>query len=488
MNVAFIEPATANVEPLGIAYLIQILINDGHAVKYFESPRKDFVKKLKKFKPDILAYSVTTGKHRLCRTLNALLRKEIKAISLFGGPHCTFYPEFIESSSLIDGICIGEGEFAISELLKKIESGKDYAKTDNWWLRVNGKIYKNPVRNKIEDLDSLPFPNREVIYTENEGLRKTPIKRIITSRGCPFNCSYCFNKLYKSIYSGKGKVNYHRSPSNIVEELKIIQKKYPFTFLKIVDDNFGLDMDYDEFARLYKKEIGVPFLCNIRPNLLNENKIKNLKKAGCVAVTMAVESGNEFIRNKVLNRNLSEEALNKSIMALKKNGLKVHTQNIIGNPGETFEMAMETFRFNVKHKVDFADCFILTPFYGTEIYKYCVENKYIEDGVGVDNMSQSNLLGTCIRFNSAKEKNHIINFHKFFSFGVKHPQMLPVIKILIKLPPNKLFVLFNRFYDSWRISQIIKAKMNILNLFYVVKMNVDYIFSYFIKTDRHSKF
>ncbi|MDP2749607.1 MAG: radical SAM protein [Nanoarchaeota archaeon] len=488
MRIAFIEPAIAHVEPLGIAYLIQILINDGHTVKYFESPRKDFFKRLKKFNPDVLAYSVTTGKHRLCRTLNASLRKKINAISLFGGPHCTFYPEFIESSNLIDGICRGEGEFAISELLKKMENGKKYTKTNNWWLRVDGKIYKNPVRNKVNDLDTLPFPNRDVIYVENKGLSQTPIKRIIASRGCPFNCSYCFNRPYNALYAGKGKVNSHRSPRNLIEELKIIQKKYPFTFLKIVDDTFGFNMDYGEFAELYKTEIGLPFMCNVRPNLLNEDKIKNLKKAGCVAVTMAVESGNEFIRNKILNRNLSEEIMSKSIITLKRNGLKVYTQNIIGNPGETFEMVLETFKFSAKHQVDFAECFLLTPFYGTDIYKYCVENKYIEDGINIDNMSQSIQLGSCIKFNSAREKKYMINFQKFFSFGVKHPQMLPFIKILIKLPPNKLFVLFNKLYDAWRTSRIIKVKFNIVNLFYVVKMNLDHIFSYFIKTDHNSKF
>jgi radical SAM superfamily enzyme YgiQ (UPF0313 family) len=487
LKVAFIEPAIANVEPLGISYLIQTLLNDGHIVKYFKSPRKGFIKRLEEFKPDVLAYSVTTGKHRLCRRLNTRLRKRIDAISLFGGPHCTFYPEFIESSRFIDGVCRGEGEFALLELLKKIETKKDHTKTENWWIRANGNIYKNPVRNKIEDLDALPFPNRNIIYAENKELEKTPIKRIIASRGCPFNCSYCFNKKYNLIYAGKGKINYHRSPSNIIAELKTIQKKYPFTFLKIVDDTFGFSMDYEEFARLYSKEIGVPFLCNVRPNLLNEEKIKNLKKAGCVAVTMAVESGNDFIRNRVLNRNLSKDEMSKAIKTLKKNGLRVYTQNIIGNPGETFEMAMETFMFNVEHKVDFAECFLLTPFCGTDVYDYCIKNKYLEEGTNKDNMSQSYWLGSCIRFKSAKEKKKFVNFHKFFGFGVKHPSFLPFIKIIIKLPPNTAFVFFNRMYDAWRISRVIRAKFTAVNLFHTVKMNFGYILSYFVRTDKYSK-
>ncbi|MCX6803120.1 MAG: radical SAM protein [Candidatus Diapherotrites archaeon] len=487
MKIAFIEPAIANVEPLGIAYLAQMLINSGHKVKYFESPRKGFMNNLKNFGPDVLAYSITTGKHRICRALNESVRKEIKAISLFGGPHCTFYPKYIKSSKFIDGICIGEGEFAIVELLKKVELKKSYVRTKNWWLRFKGKIYKNHVRIKIEDLDSLPFPNRDIIYAENKDLLESPIKRIMASRGCPYNCSYCFNRIYNALYAGKGKINCHRSPANIIAELKMVKEKYPFTFLKIVDDTFGFSMDYNEFAELYNHEIGIPFLCNIRPNLLDEKKIILLKKAGCVAVTMAVESGNEFIRNKVLNRGLSLETMSNAIKLLKKHGLRVWTQNIIGNPGESFEMAMETYNFNVNHSVDFAECFLLTPFFGTEIYNYCIKNDLLEKGIDVDNMSQSYWLGSCIQFNSQKDKNKFINFHKFFGFATKHPKLFPIIMLLIKLPPNNFFVLFNRFYDAWRISRVIRAKFTIFNLITTIKVNISFIISYFIKTDKNSK-
>ncbi|MBU2633708.1 MAG: B12-binding domain-containing radical SAM protein [Nanoarchaeota archaeon] len=488
MKIAFIEPSILNVEPLGIAYLAQYLINEGYKVKYFETPRKNFIKKLKKFNPDILAYSITTGKHRTSRNINSTLRKSFpNAISLFGGPHCTFHPDFIKSSKLINGICIGEGELAMVELLNKIKNKKNYTKTANWWLKVNGKIYKNPVRERIKDLDSLPFPNREVIYAENKDIRNSPIKRIFVSRGCPFSCSYCFNKIYNDIYKNKGKICRQCSIENIIKEVNLIKKNYPITFLKIVDDTFGFNMDYEKFAELYKKGVGIPFLCNIRPNLIDDKKIKNLKQAGCVAVTMAVESGNEFIRNKILNRNLSENEMSKSCILIKKYGLRLYTQNIIGNPGETFEMALETFNFNIKNKVDFAECFLLTPFPGTEIYKYCIDNNYLEKGVDTDKLPRSyNNLYSCVRFNSKKEKNKLINFQKFFSFGVKHPKTLPLIKLLIKLPPNNLFVFFNRLYDAWRISRVIQAKFNVQNFITTARNNFQFITSYFIKKDLKS--
>ena len=482
MKVAFVEPAIMNVEPLGIAYLTQVLINDGHEVRYFEYPRKNFFRRVKDFNPNVLAYSITTGKHRLCRNLNLLLRNQIKAISLFGGPHCTFFPEFIQSDDLIDGICQGEGEYALVELLRKIEKGQDYSGTPNWWLRVKGGIYKNPVREKIADLDSIPFPNREVIYAENHELRDTPIKRVLGSRGCPFVCSYCFNKRYNDLYQGKGAVYRQRSPLNIVQEVKEIQRKYSLTFLKFAEDIFDLEMDNPLFLDIYSREVRIPFICNVRPNMINEDKAKQLKKAGCVAVTMAVESANDFIRNKILNRNLSSEILNETVEILKCAKIRVWTQNIIANPGETFETALQTFNFNVKHKVDFAECFILTPFPGTMIYEYCVKNNLFDGRV--EALPDSYWLDSVIRFDSIREKNQLINFQKFFSFGVQHPKALPIIKMLIKLPPNNLFVFFNRLYDSWRTYRVLRAKFKIVNFIEVVINNIRYILTYFFKKER----
>lgn len=486
MKVAFIEPSIANVEPLGIAYLSQSLINAGHEVKYFEAPRPNFIKCLKDFNPDVLAYSITTGKHRMCRNLNSILRKHINAISsLFGGPHCTFFPEFIESNDLIDGICQGEGEYAMVELLNRMESREDYTRTANWWLRIDGKIYKNSVREKIENLDALPFPSREVIYTENTDLRDTPIKRIIGSRGCPFACSYCFNKKYNIIYQGKGKVYRQRSVQNIVQEVLTIKKTYPLTFLKFAEDIFGLNMDYEVFAKVYGKEVGIPFLCNLRPNLISVEKTQLLKKAGCVAVTLAMESGNEIIRNQILNRNISSTVVDKAISILKNEGIRVYTQNIIANPGETFEMAMETFNLNVKHRVDFAKCFLMTPYPGTDIYKYCIKNNYFD--AEIDTLQKSYWLGSCLRFDSKREKRRLVNFQKFFSFGVQHPKTLPIIKLLIELPPNNLFVLFNRFYDAWRISRVVKANFSTRNFFTTVRNNLQFIITYVLKKDDWSK-
>jgi len=480
MKIAFIEPSIMFVEPMGIGYLSQMLIKEGHKVKYFESPRGKFIERLKEFKPDVLAYNITTGKHKICQNLNSLLRKHINAISLFGGPHCTFFPEFIESDDFIDGICRGEGEYAIVELINKMESNEDYTKVANWWLRVGEEIHKNPLRKRIENLDELPFPNRDIIYEENEGIRNNPIKRFITSRGCPFSCSYCFNKKYNEIYKSK-KIFFQRSAENVIEEILEVKRKYTTTFVRFFDDNFSLRDDLEEFTELYKDKINLPFLCILRANLITEKKVKLLRRAGCVAVCFAIESGNDFIRNQILNRNMSSETIRNAIGMLRKEGIRIWTQNIIANPRETFDMMMETYNINVRNKVNFAECFILNPYPGTDIHNYCVKNNYFDGDV--NKLQQSYWLGSPLRFNSKREKRMMINFHKLFSFTVNHPRTLPLIKNLIKLPPNKLFVLFNQIYWTWEVSRIVRADFNIRNFISTVRLNLDWIFSYFMSDD-----
>ncbi|HTZ11575.1 MAG TPA: hypothetical protein VMD04_04280, partial [Candidatus Margulisiibacteriota bacterium] len=159
--------------------------------------------------------------------------------------------------------------------------------------------------------------------------------------------------------------------------------------------------------------------------------------------------------------------------------IRVWTQNIIANPGETFERALQTFNFNIKHKVDFAECLILTPFPGTMIYEYCVKNNLFSGKV--ETLPDSYWTDSVMRFDSAKKKNQLINFQKFFSFGVQHPKALPIIKMLIRLQPNNLFVLFNRLYDSWRTYRVLRPKFRVANFIEVVVNNLGYIFTYSLK-------
>ncbi|MEK6820224.1 MAG: radical SAM protein, partial [Nanoarchaeota archaeon] len=335
MRVAFILKTITVSSPLGIMYLSAALKKEGHETALFYFRRRDFLEKLKRFKPDILAYSITTGAHREYIALNRKIKKSLNAVSVFGGPHPTFYPEMIEENG-VDAICRGEGEEAFVEFVNKLEKGKSTDRVKNFWIKRGKRIIKNPVRKLKENLDELPFPDREVVYKTDRFFLDFKMKRFMASRGCPFKCTYCFNRQYNQLYKNKGRIVRCRSVDNLLEEIKQVKSRYPTKLIKFVDDTFILDKIWlEEFCDKYRKEIGLPFICNIRADLVTEDIVEQLKKAMCIAVYIGIESGNEKARREVLERNMSDEQILNACRLFRKYGIKIIAQNMLGLPGET---------------------------------------------------------------------------------------------------------------------------------------------------------
>ena len=180
----------------------------------------------------------------------------------------------------------------------KLESGAHITDIKNFWIKDNGLVHKNNVRPLIQNLDDLPFPDRELLYGKDTYLRESKIKRFLSNRGCPFNCTYCFNRAYKEIYKGD-KIIRWRSVENLISEINEVKSRYPLELVRFIDDVFILPPVtwLEKFARLYKKEINLPFVCNLQVKIVTEDKIRLLKEAGCTAVYMAIEAGNDSMRN-----------------------------------------------------------------------------------------------------------------------------------------------------------------------------------------------
>ena len=163
----------------------------------------------------MVGYTVYTGPHTWYLELNQRIRAQLPGVfSIFGGPHPTFFPEMIEREG-VDGLCIGEGEYATLDLMNALERKADRATPGvhlpdpaipNWWFKLNGEIVRNPLRPLLtgEELDALPFSDRELLYAAHEQSRRTKIKPFITGRGCPYDCAFCFNKAYSDLYGGPG--------------------------------------------------------------------------------------------------------------------------------------------------------------------------------------------------------------------------------------------------------------------------------------------
>jgi anaerobic magnesium-protoporphyrin IX monomethyl ester cyclase len=449
-------------EPLGIMSLSSFLKKSGHQTFFFDLKlEKNHLTKIEKMRPDIIAYSITTGKHQYYQKINCELKKRFRFYSVFGGPHATFFPEFICEDG-VDAVCIGEGEYPLLELADNLKDKKDHSHIRNLWIKNNGMIYKNELRPLIEDLDILPFADRGLVnkYSKYRNLHR---RNVITGRGCPYNCSYCFNHAYRDIYKNKGKQIRRRSPDNVIEELKLIKKECKPNKIHFVDDIFVMDQKWCiDLLKRYKKEIDLPFIAYVRVNHITDELASNLKDAGCITIVYAIESGNDHIRNTVLERNMSDNDIEEAVKIFKKYKLRTYSQNMLGVPDETLDMALETVEFNKKCKPDYAWCSIFQPYPRTKLWGYCLEKGYLSDEEYSDNFYKGSIL-------KIKNKKEIVNLHHLFSIAVAFSIPQKLLRLLIKLPVGKFYYLLWNAHRIWcyifkvkwlDISEILKMVFN----------------------------
>jgi radical SAM superfamily enzyme YgiQ (UPF0313 family) len=445
-------------EPQGILLIGSVLKKAGHRVSLVVAAEEDPVEAAIRLRPDVVGYTVYTGPHTWYLELNQRIRARLPGVfSIFGGPHPTFFPEMIERDG-VDGICIGEGEYATLDLLNALENdGDDAARLTelaiaNWWFKLNGEVVRNPLRPLLtgEELDALPFADRELVYAAHEQSRLTKIKPFITGRGCPYDCAFCFNKAYSDLYEGQGRRYRRRSPDNVIRELQEVTTRHDVRFVLFMDDTFILqDKWLNEFMTRYRAEVGLPFWCQVRANLVTDEKVALFKDAGCVSVSFGLEAGNDRLRNAVLNRNMSREEILGAAEILRRHDITFMTNNMLGLPTGTLEDDFETLDLNAQCRPAYANVFLFQPYPKTALGEWAYEQGWMMGSF--DDLSGSVSDDTVIKFGNEAEKQQIENLQKLFALGVEFPWLLPVIRRLIRLPTNQLFWLAYKVWKGWAI-------------------------------------
>ncbi|MCI0528315.1 MAG: B12-binding domain-containing radical SAM protein, partial [Nitrospira sp.] len=289
-------------EPQGIMSISAVLKEAGHEVALAICAQEDPVQLAGAFQPDIIGYSVMTGSQHYYFKVNRRIKEALgnkRVLSVFGGPHPTFFPDMIHEDGA-DGVCVGEGEGPMVDLANVLDKGDLNPSIPNWWFKIDGEIVKNPVRPLIRKLGDLPLPHRDLVYQKHAPTRNSPIKHFMASRGCPYNCTYCFNHAWYQIYS-REKRGYQRSVDSVIEEVNWVRERYPLEQVVFLDDLFIIFVDWlEEFAEEFPKRVGLPFFCNVRSNLITPEKVALLKKAGANTVSMGIEAGNDRLRNDLL--------------------------------------------------------------------------------------------------------------------------------------------------------------------------------------------
>lgn len=314
--------------------------------------------KLKEIKPDLVGISLRSKYFKVAARLTEDIKKEIDTKVIWGGVHPTMKPK--DCLTFADAVCIGEGEDALIKLVGLIGEGKKINKISNLWIKEGKKIIKNDVANLEEDLDKIPFPdysdsNKYYIEdnkcsTQNLFPDHQVVYSIITSRGCPFNCSFCNCGELRKIYGGKGKYIRRRSVKNVIEELRIAKKSWPsIEKIYFVDDVFSYDLEWlKEFTPLYKKYINLPFYCYVHPLCVTNESISLLRDAGLYEVNIGIQSGSERVRKQIYNRFETNEQIVNAIRILNKYKIRVVCDLILGSPYENEDDKKENLKLLIR--------------------------------------------------------------------------------------------------------------------------------------------
>jgi radical SAM superfamily enzyme YgiQ (UPF0313 family) len=427
------------------------------------SSRRAALRRVREFKPDVVLYSAFSSHIPEYMAFDRELKHEFPGVySMIGGPglNADASREQVRTST-IDAGCVGEGESALAHFLLEGARTKNLRPVSN----LEGELEFFP----FVELDSLPFPDRSVVYEADSLLRVLPSKQFMAGRGCPYKCTYCHNHLDNELLKSAGNPIRLKTVDYLMEEVLDVQRRFGVGNVVFQDDVFFLNKKWGfEFAEKFPRKVGLPFTCNVRSNIVNEDVVRALKQAGCVGIFWAIESGDEKIRNDLLKRYTSDDQILRAAELFNKYGIKHRVSNVIGIPGESFEQMLKTVDLNIRAKSYVSSAFIFIPFHDLELTQYALEKGYL-DPARSDELPRTFADETALNF-SHPERVRIRKLMALFSIVVKYPVLFRkkwLFKFLFMLPIQPLLLLNRIFYLvhaalMYRVSTGFRTKLRVL--------------------------
>lgn len=415
------------VEQFGIMTLAAVAKAKGHDVALAVGSDSHICNKAMDFKPDVVGFSVLTGYQTRYLQLGKALKKDknVKPIILFGGPHASFFPQVVLEEG-VDIVCRGEGEGALLDILDAVDTNNDLVGIENTSINQNGELKSFPMR-PLVDLDEIPFPDRE-IYKDYSIIHDSDMITFMANRGCPFDCSFYFNKDMVNMVKGLGSWVRFRSIENIIEEIEIVQRTKKIRFIDFHDDTFILKRKWLlEFLEAYDKKFSIPFICNIRADLITLDTAKALKAAGCSRVSFGLECGDEDLRNLLLKKSLTDEQIRKAAAVLQQVNIPFFTYNMMGLPGESLDDAFKTLELNVEIGTQCAWTSLFQPFPSTQLADHCIEKGFLDKPISTDMPVDTHTTSLLTQ----PDIDKVVRLQKFAYVGVRFPGTLPMIRKLI---------------------------------------------------------
>ncbi len=440
--------------PQGILILASFLEKKGFKsdiLDLYAHPReeREILKKVQEISPKFVGITSTTSSFFDGLRIASLIKENLKEIKIiFGGVHPTaLYEKILKLYREIDFIVIGEGEETIKEILEK----KDLREIKGLAYREEGEVIFTGRRKLIEDLDTLPFPAYEKLIDFPKrytlpifNYPRSPATTFLTSRGCPFDCSYCDRSVFGPSFRA-------HSANYLVEHLKFLKSKYHIRHINIYDDNFLLKKKRVlEFCELLlKNNLKITFNCIGRANHLDEEVLKYLKRAGCWMINIGVESGDEELLKP--HRTKPEiEKIREIVRKIKDVGIRVKGLFMMGIPGETRETIKKTMDFALKNPFDDLNVTKFTPFPGTPIYE-----KIKEYGEFQEDWEKMNCLNFVFIPKGFKREELENYYNLFFKKFYGRPKMLVKYFAMLWKSPESIL----RFIRD--LPSFLRAKKNL---------------------------
>lgn len=386
MRVLFVYPNATNTEYIsyGIAYLAANLKAHGHETGLLDltwgrgvRPRQVY-RAIDDLQPDLVAITAMSVDYPLALQVARLVKTHGDWPVLVGGMHATVAPEAVIAEEAVDMICVGEGEEALADLCDRWAAGQDLTATPNFWFKRDGEIVRNAPRPLTQDLDRLPFPDRELFDFDRYLTALNGQLAILATRGCPYGCTYCANNYLRRLYQGQRYVR-SRSIDNVLQEIETCAGRYPVRAVDFMDDVFIANKRWIlAFCQEYARRIRLPFRCGARVEYVNNEVCAALAEAGCTWLFLGIEAGDPTIRREVMHRNYSDEQVVEAFRIARAHGLRVASFNMIGLPHETAATMWRTVQLNKLVRPDDLRVSIFQPYHGTEIRDLCIAEGLID--------------------------------------------------------------------------------------------------------------
>jgi anaerobic magnesium-protoporphyrin IX monomethyl ester cyclase len=355
----------------GLLYVGAALREAGHDVRIIEGAfhtRQEVLSEISSWKPDLLGvYSVALMWSRAAELMTQVKEVHPSVFTVAGGHGPTAFKESCFDAHAVDAVVYGEGEATAVELAARVSDGASLEGVSGCLWRDGDRVVTNGPREPISDLDVLPFPAYDLVahysYRPSYGqVRHVPAIEMVSSRGCPNSCIYCFRIMGPAVR--------FRSPGNVVDEMELYVRKYGAREIKFWDEHFTLDRAraLAICEEILRRELKVEFWCSARVDAVDEELLRMMKRAGCWCINYGLETGVD--KNlRALDKEATVEQGVQAVEMTHDAGIETVGTYVFGIPGETYEEGLETIRLACRLNHFYVEFFPLTPFPGTELYE-----------------------------------------------------------------------------------------------------------------------